>query len=103
ITTCRPPSSDLFPYTTLFRSSKVSLAVTGIGFASHTAALATRMMAAGHVPLTSFYEAMSFFSWALVLVFLGVEVRHRMHVLGSRSEEHTSELQSPYDLVCRLL
>jgi len=63
--------------------SKVSLAITGIGFVSHTAALATRMMAEGHVPLTSFYEAMSFFSWALVLVFLGVEIRHRMHVLGS--------------------
>ncbi|MGH7227734.1 MAG: c-type cytochrome biogenesis protein CcsB, partial [Nitrospiraceae bacterium] len=55
--------------------SKVSLAVTGIGFVSHTAALATRMTAAGHVPLTSFYEAMSFFSWALVLVFLVVEIR----------------------------
>src|SRR6266516_6797523 len=25
------------------------------------------------------------------------------HPIGSRSEEHTSELQSPYDLVCRLL
>src|SRR5207248_8227945 len=27
----------------------------------------------------------------------------RLRVPGSRSEEHTSELQSPYDLVCRLL
>src|SRR5437867_10128954 len=27
----------------------------------------------------------------------------RVRFLGSRSEEHTSELQSPYDLVCRLL
>src|SRR5207248_11690126 len=31
----------------------------------------------------------------------GVSVCHRS--IGSRSEEHTSELQSPYDLVCRLL
>src|SRR5207248_10258235 len=30
------------------------------------------------------------------------EICHRTHVC-SRSEEHTSELQSPYDLVCRLL
>src|SRR5437867_7903736 len=28
---------------------------------------------------------------------------HRLRVGGGRSEEHTSELQSPYDLVCRLL
>ncbi|MBM4122655.1 MAG: c-type cytochrome biogenesis protein CcsB [Nitrospira sp.] len=63
--------------------SKVSLAITGIGFLAHTVALLTRMMEAGHVPLASFHEAMSFFSWTLVLVFLIVEVRHRIHVLGS--------------------
>ncbi len=63
--------------------SKVSLIVTGIGFLAHTIALLARMMEAGHVPLTSFHEAMSFFSWTLVLVFLIVEVRHRIHVLGS--------------------
>lgn len=63
--------------------SKVSLGVAGLGFLSHTIALITRMMAAGHIPLTSFHEAMSFFSWALVLVFLLVELRHRIHVLGS--------------------
>ncbi|MGH7236195.1 MAG: cytochrome c biogenesis protein CcsA [Nitrospiraceae bacterium] len=63
--------------------SKVALGVTAIGFLSHTAALLTRMMEAGHVPFTSFDEAMSFFSWALVLVFLVEELRHRIHVLGS--------------------
>jgi cytochrome c-type biogenesis protein CcsB len=62
--------------------SKVSIAVTALGFLSHTIALGTRMMA-DHVPLTSFHEAMVFFSWALVLVFLVVELRHRIHVLGS--------------------
>src|SRR5207248_7785791 len=30
-------------------------------------------------------------------------VQHRVHHAENRSEEHTSELQSPYDLVCRLL
>ncbi|MEW6544154.1 MAG: cytochrome c biogenesis protein CcsA [Nitrospirota bacterium] len=63
--------------------SKVSLGVTGVGFVSHTFALLARMMERGHVPLSSFHEAMSFFSWALVLVFLLVEFRHRIHVLGS--------------------
>ncbi|HJU06109.1 MAG TPA: cytochrome c biogenesis protein CcsA [Nitrospiraceae bacterium] len=63
--------------------SKVSLVFTGLGFLAHTVALLTRMMAAGHVPLTSSHEAISFFSWALVLVFLWVEARHRIHILGS--------------------
>jgi cytochrome c-type biogenesis protein CcsB len=62
--------------------SKVSLVVTGAGFLTHTIALGTRMMAED-VPLTSFHEAMVFFSWALVLVFLIVEFRHHIHVLGS--------------------
>src|SRR5437867_10437187 len=32
-----------------------------------------------------------------------VREKKRLHIDDSRSEEHTSELQSPYDLVCRLL
>lgn len=63
--------------------SNLSLAVAGIGFLTHTVALVSRMVAVGHVPVTSFHEAMSFFSWALVLVFLLVELRHHIHVLGS--------------------
>lgn len=63
--------------------SHVSLGVTALGFLFHTLALASRMMTSGHVPLTSFHEAMTFFSWALVLVLLIVELRHRIHVLGS--------------------
>lgn len=63
--------------------SKVSLGVTGLGFATHTVALVSRTVALSQVPMTSFHEALSFFSWALVLVFLVVEFRHRIHVLGS--------------------
>lgn len=63
--------------------SRVSLGVTAVGFALHTLALLTRVVKADHVPLASFHEALSFFSWALVLVFLIVELRHRIHVLGS--------------------
>src|SRR6266705_4765599 len=62
----RPPTSTLFPYTTLFRSQYVER--------RHHQARAV----ADDPHLT-------------------VE----LHVL--RSEEHTSELQSPYELVCRLL
>ncbi|MDA2912050.1 hypothetical protein MYX04_14115, partial [Nitrospiraceae bacterium AH_259_D15_M11_P09] len=42
--------------------AKVALVVTGIGFLSHTGALLARMIEAGHVPLTNFHDAMSFFS-----------------------------------------
>src|SRR5258708_32027472 len=70
----RPPRSTLFPYTTLFRSVLVAC-----GTAWHAATL-TRMMIER-------------------LAGIPAEVD-----LGrNRSEEHTSELQSPDHLVCRLL
>jgi cytochrome c-type biogenesis protein CcsB len=63
--------------------SKVSLSMTAIGFASHTIALVARMIGATDVSPPGFHEALSFFSWMLILVFLAVEFRHRIHVLGS--------------------
>jgi len=63
--------------------SNVSLSITGLGFVTHTVALLARIFAGDHVPLSSSHDAMSFFSWALVLVFLLVEWRHRIHILGS--------------------
>jgi cytochrome c-type biogenesis protein CcsB len=41
------------------------------------------MVGGGALPLPSFHEALSFFSWALVLIFLAVEFRYRLHVVGS--------------------
>lgn len=63
--------------------SNILLIVTGLGFLVHTGALLTRMVTGGSAPLSSFGEAMSFFTWALVLVFLLVEFRNRVPVLGS--------------------
>jgi len=57
--------------------------VTGVGFVTHTVALVGRTVALSQVPMTSFHEALSFFSWTLVLVFLLVDFRHRVHVLGA--------------------
>src|SRR5207248_11767544 len=71
----RPPRSTLFPYTTLFRSV----------FLEELKADAERH---GHKASAVFYGHPM------------VTVRP---AAPSRSEEHTSELQSPYDLVCRLL
>src|SRR5256885_11903106 len=71
----RPPRSTLFPYTTLFRS------------------LAARDLA--HLVIIN---PAGVFSDS---VMRGAEQRPRK--VHGRSEEHTSELQSPCNLVCRLL
>src|SRR5256885_4135459 len=81
----RPPRSTLFPYTTLFRSD------TSAG-GSRTAEAATTMFNAWvvNVPLKRRDTARD----PSDLIFYGDFLR---------SEEHTSELQSPCNLVCRLL
>src|SRR5439155_15851178 len=78
----RPPTSTLFPYTTLFRSRYATWITAGLG---------------GFV--VDLYGALN--EWQLAV--------HRSEIdyiaIGSRrrSEEHTSELQSRGHLVCRLL
>src|SRR5256885_3245488 len=81
----RPPRSTLFPYTTLFRSAvcgdlaRISVRVEG-----------ERVVEAGFDALGC--GAVQAAGSAVVEL-----------VEGARSEEHTSELQSPCNLVCRLL
>src|SRR2546426_1703952 len=82
----RPPRSTLFPYTTLFRSPQfvralpinpaTGLVWTAPDWIAATAALAGQIAAQIGKPVIG---------------------------NGLRSEEHTSELQSPCNLVCRLL
>jgi cytochrome c-type biogenesis protein CcsB len=62
---------------------RLILGITGCGFITHTVALVSRTVVSSQVSMTSFHEALSFFSWALVLVFLLVDFRHRVHVLGA--------------------
>src|SRR5256885_9780138 len=81
----RPPRSTLFPYTTLFRSDQ----------AKQTRESDRRKFLAGMGGLA----ASAYMSPA---AGLGQEMRGG-EVLVLRSEEHTSELQSPCNLVCRLL
>ncbi|MCP9439604.1 MAG: cytochrome c biogenesis protein [Nitrospira sp.] len=63
--------------------SNISLGITAVGFLFHTVALAAKMAASSSSSHPSFFEALSFFSWMIILVFLLVEFRHRIHVLGS--------------------
>src|SRR5256886_9793723 len=81
----RPPRSTLFPYTTLFRSLAVGF-VDLVGFTS----LAQELTPAGLSGLLDDFEDRSFDTVA-------------EHGGQLRSEEHTSELQSQSNLVCRLL
>src|SRR5256885_12278355 len=72
----RPPRSTLFPYTTLFRSEAVArIDRVGLDLLSKSLEHKRRLR----------------------------DVRHTSVCRPSRSEEHTSELQSPCNLVCRLL
>src|SRR5256885_9669273 len=85
----RPPRSTLFPYTTLFRSAS---AVRRADFLM-TLAYATDL-ATGH--------SRDFALRSCVLAMRLAEVAG-LDNHARRSEEHTSELQSPCNLVCRLL
>src|SRR5256885_9516184 len=79
----RPPRSTLFPYTTLFRSLVARPATHAVGL----------------VYAESAAEAALDDERADDLRESAVAPREVVH----RSEEHTSELQSPCNLVCRLL
>src|SRR2546430_6685556 len=86
----RPPRSTLFPYTTLFRSLKLRLPEL-------------LLMRVDKITMAVSVEArVPFLDHKLVEYAMGVP--RELKVEGrSRSEEHTSELQSQSNLVCRLL
>src|SRR5258708_18494529 len=92
----RPPRSTLFPYTTLFRSR--AFARLGWTVARHTGshAIVTKQ---GRTPVTIPVHP------GTLKLGTGIVtgVRPCLVTMAWRSEEHTSELQSPDHLVCRLL
>src|SRR5207249_6817367 len=81
-----PPCSTLFPYTTLFRSLLVGI-VLSMGFLEAAKRISRRHR--GKLRIVA---------CLIVVTFAVVSVAKL-----PRSEEHTSELQSRFDLVCRLL
>ena len=61
----------------------VAVWITGFGYLAHTVALISAMMAIGQIPIMTFRDAMSFFAWGLVLVFLVVVLKRGLQVLGA--------------------
>src|SRR5438105_7078977 len=84
----RPPISTLFPYTTLFRSRFVQT-VKGKGYRFVAAVANVENGRSSRLPAS---QRM----WDR-------KPEHSVRIAWMRSEEHTSELQSRVDLVCRLL
>jgi len=54
-----------------------------IGFFCQSASFVLRSVAAGYTPVTNRFEALSFFSWLLVAVYLLLQLRHALPVLGA--------------------
>src|SRR5256885_12136215 len=75
----RPPRSTLFPYTTLFRS-----------------------LVAGGAPIGTYEDRLGQRRLDATRDGTGLSPKEP-YTVSARSEEHTSELQSPCNLVCRLL
>src|SRR5688572_31107396 len=86
----RPPRSTLFPYTTLFRSEPLGLSAETAAYAVHEM-VCENMASAARVHAVERGEVASDHT---LIAFGGA---------APRSEEHTSELQSQSNLVCRLL
>src|SRR2546427_1043424 len=83
----RPPRSTLFPYTTLFRS--ISGPNKGVNLPANDIVVVHRSEGSGTT-----------YIWTDYLSKVSEEWKTKV---GKRSEEHTSELQSQSNLVCRLL
>src|SRR5690348_17622226 len=88
----RPPRSTLFPYTTLFRSTKPARVPPGGFRCKRLSHYSSSLRLAARLRFARFTHRKC------------TQVRHSRPGRNSRrSEEHTSELQSPVHLVCRLL
>src|SRR2546430_12538623 len=89
----RPPRSTLFPYTTLFRSSKIQGQPNFVNPGLFLGNVGADFDVTPKMRLISNLNLLWFDQTQVLEQF----------VFQSRSEEHTSELQSQSNLVCRLL
>src|SRR2546430_7731263 len=91
----RPPRSTLFPYTTLFRSVKEMVRRRWIEPSSNIDVLEKRVL--------DFLGLPTLDDEPLLWPYAARKATSYQAVSPARSEEHTSELQSQSNLVCRLL
>src|SRR2546430_10731715 len=94
----RPPRSTLFPYTTLFRSDTAGRQIPAVNRFRKDAGdlLRKSPVFGGRATAERLFQFVGNISSDEHSFAVG-------HCSGSRSEEHTSELQSQSNLVCRLL
>lgn len=64
-------------------TAKIMLLSVILGFILHTVSIIYRYSVAGHIPISNPHEATSFFSWCSVLLFLILEFRYKIGLLGS--------------------
>src|SRR3712207_7538459 len=96
----RPPRSTLFPYTTLFRSFGIASREENTVKTGHLMRNSRAVIGFWLVHLYTKPELLR----SIVADVLGAASAGDLRaVIGGRSEEHTSELQSRQYLVCRLL
>jgi cytochrome c-type biogenesis protein CcsB len=62
---------------------RIASYATLAGFAAHTLSHLFRISALGRPPLGSLYESLSFFAWAIVLIYLIIEFRYQNRVMGA--------------------
>src|SRR2546426_3768087 len=89
----RPPRSTLFPYTTLFRSVQIAILHQDFKYFARLVFEKT-VVRQYHRGSSAGLESIHYVLDEIELLVAGFD---------GRSEEHTSELQSPCNLVCRLL
>src|SRR5690606_39973242 len=101
LTCSRPPSAATFPYTTLFRSARYAAETLGLEFVDQRTdpgqdkqdgAIAAILAERPDLVILTAAPAET----AVIVGGIGAQAQQR-------SEEHTSELQSRENLVCRLL
>src|SRR5256885_12816786 len=99
----RPPRSTLFPYTTLFRSPLWPHYVPAAPRRVKQGAVLIRGDAAGRLPRVPSDESRAHLPLLRAARRQPTPFTPVWLMRQARSEEHTSELQSPCNLVCRLL
>src|SRR5206468_8675465 len=98
-----PPTPTLFPYTTLFRSwvEPVTVTATRAPLDVFSSPLPTEALSEDRLRRAQSVSLAHALAELPGINALSTGQQIERHTLGARSEEHTSELQSRSDLVCR--